>query len=78
MDLDQTLAVSRYWGALPPGSVMVEVEPRDTSLGLGLSEEVAASIDGVLAAVREELGNGLAASTSTVSDERIYAHLLAT
>ncbi len=50
-DLDQTLAVARHWGALPAGSVILEVEPRDTSLGLGLSEEMAASIDTVLTAV---------------------------
>lgn len=77
IDLEQTLAVARHWGVLPPGSVMVEVEPRDTSFGLGLSEELAGSIDSVLAAVREELGSGMAATTGTVSDERIHAHLLA-
>ncbi len=77
VDLAQTLAVARHWGALPPGSVIVEVEPRDASPGLGLSEEVAASIDRVLAAVHEELG-APAASTSTMSDERIYAQLFAT
>ena len=76
IDLEQTLAVARHWGALPAGSVMIELEPADTSLGLGLSEEVAACIDSVFAAVREELGGGLLATASTVSDERIRAQLL--
>ncbi len=71
-DLDQALAVAHHWGALPPEAVMIEVEPRDTSLGLGLTDEVAASIDGVVGAVCEELGR---LPTSTVSDERIYAQL---
>ena len=76
IDLEQTLAVLRYWDALPRGSVLIEVEPRDTSPGLGLSEEVAARIDDVLAAVREELGSALAGSTGGVSEERIHTHLL--
>jgi hydrogenase maturation protease len=74
-DLEQTLAVARHWGALPPGSVILEVQPRDTSLGLGLSEDVAASIDKVLAAVRRELDSALAPAAPTLSDERIYAQL---
>ncbi len=78
IDLEQALAVAHHWRVLPAGSVMVEVEPRDTSLGLGLSEEVAASIDSVLAAVREELVSGRTATTGTVSDARIHAHLLET
>ena len=73
-DLEQTLAVARHWGALPSGSVIIEVQPRDTSLGLGLSEEVAASIDSVLDAVRHELGSSVPAPP-TVSEERIYAQL---
>lgn len=74
-DLDQTLAVARYWRALPPGSVIIEVEPRDTSLGPGLSEELATSIDRVLTAVRNELGTELLAAAPDVSDERILARL---
>jgi hydrogenase maturation protease len=74
IDLEQMLAVTHYWCALPPGSVMIEVEPADTSLGLGMSDEMAACIDSVLAAVREEIGGGLAPA-ATVS-ERIYAQLL--
>ncbi len=76
VDLEQTLAVARHWDAVPSGSVILEVEPRDTSLGPGLSQDVAGSIDAVLAAVRDELGMALAPTTSTVSDERIYAQLL--
>lgn len=72
IDLEQTLAVLRHWDALPRGSVLIEVEPRDTSPGLGLSEEVAACVDDVLAAVREELGSAVTGTTSTVSEERIY------
>ena len=74
-DLDQTLAVARHWGAIPAGSVILEVEPRDTSLGLGFSGEMAASIDSVLTAVRYELGCALDCPTPGVSDERIYAQL---
>lgn len=77
ISLEQTLAIARHWNALPAGSVLLEVEPRDTSLGLGLSEEVAASIDPVLSAVREELGRASGAGGSTVSDDRI-SHLLGT
>ena len=78
IDLEQALAVARHWRALPSGSVMIEVEPRDTSFGPGLSEAVVASIDNVLDAVREELGGGLPAGAGTVTDERIYAHLRTT
>ena len=77
VDLEQVLALVRYWGALPPGSVLIEVQPRDTSVGLGLSDEAAASIDLVLAAVRDEIGSPLPAAT-TVRDERINAQLLRT
>ena len=76
VDLEQTLAVARHWGALPSGSVILEVQPRDTSMGLGLSEEVAESIDSVLAAVRDELGSALVPASTTVSNEWIYAELL--
>ena len=74
-DLDQTLAVARHWRALPSGSVIIEVQPRDTSMGLGLSEEVATSIDRVLAAVRNELPGALVPDALPVSDERIYAQV---
>ena len=76
--LERTLAVLRHWRALPPGSVRIEVEPRETSVGLGLSQDVAGSIDAVLSAVRSEVGGGLSAEIApTVSDQRI-SDLLAT
>jgi hydrogenase maturation protease len=77
VDLDHSLAVARHWGALPSELVLLEVVPRDTYFGLGLSEDMAASIDRVLSAVREELGIG-ETEGSSLSDERIYSHLLAT
>lgn len=54
-DLDHSLALARQWGALPE-TVVIEVEPAETTLGLGFSEEVGASLDRILALVREELG----------------------
>jgi hydrogenase maturation protease len=77
IDLEQTLAVARYWRALPSQSVILEVEPRDTHLGPGLSEEVASSVDRVLAAMGEELGTAAPTAGSGLSDEQIYAQLLA-
>ncbi|MDP8975546.1 MAG: hypothetical protein M3N28_04120 [Actinomycetota bacterium] len=74
--LEQALAVLRHWRALPTGSVAIEIEPGDVSAGLGLSQDVAGSIDAVLCAVRSEIGSGLSTAT-TVSDERI-SELLAT
>lgn len=71
VDLDEALAVARHWAALPPVSVRIEVEPGDTSFGLGLSEDVAASIDTVLAAVRDELGSAPPPAATTVSDKHI-------
>lgn len=77
VDLDEAVAVARHWDALPPGSVRIEVEPGDTSFGLGLSEDVAASIDTVLEAVREELGSTSSSAATTVSDQQLF-QLLAT
>ncbi|HSH23340.1 MAG TPA: hydrogenase maturation protease [Acidimicrobiales bacterium] len=56
IDLDHTLAVIRYWKALPDDTVVIEVEPADRSFGLGFSPEVEASVEPILAMVREELG----------------------
>jgi hydrogenase maturation protease len=55
IDLDHTLAVVKYWGGFPADTVVIEVEPGDTSFGLGFSDEVEASVETVLAMVREEL-----------------------
>ncbi len=59
-DLDHTLAVARHWGQLPADTVVIEVEPADTSFGLGFSEELADCIDPILDMVREELGHSAA------------------
>jgi hydrogenase maturation protease len=57
IDLDHTLAVIRYWKALPEDTVVIEVEPGDRSFGLGFSTEVEASVEPILAMVREEVGS---------------------
>jgi hydrogenase maturation protease len=56
IDLDHTLAIIRYWKALPEDTVVIEVEPGDRSFGLGFSNEVEATVEPVLAMVREEIG----------------------
>ena len=57
IDLDHTLAIIRYWKALPEDTVVIEVEPADRSFGLGFSTEVEATVEPVLAMVREEVGS---------------------
>ena len=56
VDIDHTLAIARHYGALPPETVIIEVEPADCSFGPGFSETLAASFDAIVALVREELG----------------------
>lgn len=56
IDLDHTLAIIRYWKAFPEDTVVIEVEPGDRSFGLGFSNEVEASVEPILAMVREEVG----------------------
>ena len=56
VDIDHTLAIARHWGALPPDTFVIEVEPSDCSFGLGFSEDLASVFDQVLAMVREQLG----------------------
>ena len=56
IDLDHTLAIIRYWKALPDDTVVIEVEPGDRSFGLGFSSEVEATVEPILAMVREEVG----------------------
>ena len=56
IDLDHTLAIIRYWKALPEDTVVIEVEPGDRSFGLGFSSEVEATVEPILAMVREEVG----------------------
>jgi hydrogenase maturation protease len=55
-ELHHTLRVLRHWGALPADTVIVEVEPADTSFGLGFSEEVGSSIELIVDEVRSVLG----------------------
>jgi hydrogenase maturation protease len=56
IDLDHTLAVARYWKALPEDTTVIEVEPGDRSFGLGFTDEVEAAMDRVFGMVRAELG----------------------
>jgi hydrogenase maturation protease len=56
IDLDHTLAVVRYWKALPEDTTVIEVEPGDRSFGMGFSQPVEAVMDEVVGMVREELG----------------------
>lgn len=56
-DLGHTLTVLRHWGALPADTVVVEVEPADTSFGLGFSEQVGASIEEIVDLVRAEVAS---------------------
>ena len=56
IDLDHTLAVIRYWKALPEDTTVIEVEPGDRSFGLGFTDVVEAQVDRVLGMVIDELG----------------------
>ncbi len=56
IDLDHTLAVVRYWKALPEDTIVVEVEPEDRSFGMDFSDPVEAAVAEVLRMVREEVG----------------------
>lgn len=55
IDLDHTLVVCRHWHAFPDDTVVIEVEPEDRAFGLGFSDVVEATLDQVLAMVREEV-----------------------
>ncbi|HEX2048107.1 MAG TPA: SpoIIE family protein phosphatase [Acidimicrobiales bacterium] len=56
-DIDHTLAAAHQWGGLPSDTVVIEVEPAETSFGMGFSEELAGCIDRILDMVREEVGD---------------------
>jgi hydrogenase maturation protease len=60
IDLDHTLAICRWGKGFPPDTVVIEVEPGDRSFGLGFSDEVEATVDEVLAMIREEVAAGRA------------------
>lgn len=55
IDFDHTLVVTRYFGALPEDTVVIEVEATDTNFGIRFSPEVEGSLDRVLEMVREEI-----------------------
>ena len=55
-EFHHTLRVLRHWGGLPADTVIVEVEPADTSFGLGFSEQVGSSIEQIVETVRAEVG----------------------
>lgn len=56
IDLDHTLVVARFFGALPQETTIVEVEPHDASFGTELSDAAEAAYDAVLAHVRKLVG----------------------
>lgn len=68
VDLDHTLSVVRHWGGLPADTVVVEVEPADTSFGPGFSEEVGVALDRILEIVREEVGGAEVAGAEVRDD----------
>ena len=55
VDLDHTLAVCRYWDALPDDTVVIEVEPADSEFGWGFSKPVEEAVAEVLDMVRSEV-----------------------
>ena len=55
VDLDHTLAVCRYWNALPDDTVVIEVEPADSEFGWGFSQPVEDAVGQVLDMVRREV-----------------------
>ena len=57
VDLDHTLAFARQWGGLPADTVVIEVEPDETELGLGFSDALAGCFDAIIDMVREELAD---------------------
>lgn len=55
VDLDHTLAVCRYWDALPVDTVVIEVEPAESEFGWGFSQPVEDAVDKVLEMVIHEV-----------------------
>lgn len=58
IDLDHTIAVCRYWKALPDDALIIEVEPAESEFGWGFSDEVEQAVHQVLEIVRAEVGIG--------------------
>lgn len=67
IDLDHTLAIGKWGKGFPEDTVVIEVEPGDRSFGLGFSEEVEATVDEVLALIRDELASFMNNTASTAS-----------
>lgn len=74
VDVAHTLAVLRYWSKLPPDTVMVEVEPADTSFGMGFTDDVADAIAPVLRMVGDEVGAADLAEL-VIDEEVLYREL---
>lgn len=55
IDLDHTLIVNDYFGALPPDTVVIEIETGDEAFGVGYSEAVEASLPEVRERVIAEI-----------------------
>ena len=55
VDLDHTLAVCRYWNALPFDTVVIEVEPAESGFGWGFSKPVENAVERVLEMVIDEV-----------------------
>ncbi len=68
-EFHHTLRVLRHWGALPPETMIVEVEPADTDFGPGFSEEVGSSIEHIVELVRSVLGPATTETRELVGPE---------
>lgn len=56
IDLDHTLAICRYWNALPDDTTVIEVEPARRDFGWEFSDPVEAAVADVLDRIRREIG----------------------
>lgn len=55
IDLDHVLVVNRYFGSLPPDTVVIDIEAGDQTFGTGYSHEIEEAIPLILALIKEEL-----------------------
>jgi hypothetical protein len=55
IDLDHTLVVNQFFGALPDDTVVIEIESGDEAFGLGYSEAVEAALPALRAAILSEI-----------------------
>ncbi len=55
IDLDHTLVVNQYFGALPEDTVVIEIETGDEAFGVRYSDEVEAALPAIRAAVMAEI-----------------------